>query len=178
VSYDNVVGLADDELVTLEAVVQARATVDAERDPLVTVGLLGSDTTVPLAEASAAYGAGRLGDARAEAAEAVALIDGADELGAQRVAAASGVLVLLIVLAAGVLVVRRRRRHPAPVPTSASTLGAAAHGPAAAPGPVVSSSVEPAERPATLAAPTDASAWDGSGAATTEPSTAEDEEGT
>ena len=178
VSFDNVVGLADEELETLEAVARARETVGAERDPLVTIGLLGSDTTSDLAEAAAAYRGGRLGDSRTQAAEAVELIDGADEMGTQR-AAAGGAFVLLIVIAGGtVVVVRRRRRHPAPVPASVPAIGAEAPGSVPAPGFEASWTVEPPEAPATLAARTEAPAPGATSEATTQSTRAEDEEGT
>jgi hypothetical protein len=157
VSYDNVVGLAGDELGTLEAADAAQAAVGAERDPLATIGLLGSDTAVDLAEAAAAYRAGQLGEARTQAAEAVALIDGAAEIGTQRVVA-GGVGVLLIVIVAGTVVGVRRRRRAAIALEPAMM-------------------IEPLEPPATLAARTTAPASDGSSGSTNESTTAEGDEG-
>jgi hypothetical protein len=111
VSYDNVVSLADEELETLDAVSGARAIVTAERVPLVAIGLIGTDTSVDLDAAAAAYRAGRLGDARDDAAAAEALIEGAEAIGTQRAMVAGGAVVVVWVvgLCIAVLVVRRRR---------------------------------------------------------------------
>jgi hypothetical protein len=160
VSYDNVVSLGDEELETLDVVAAAQAAVAAERDALVTIGLLGSDTTVDLAEAAAAYRAGHLGDSSAQAAEAIALIDGADEVGTGRAAVGAGVglMLVVIVLGSGILVVGRRRR-PARVPVPAL---------------VATSTFEAPDPPATLAAPTQPSVADVS----SEVGATEGEEGT
>jgi hypothetical protein len=177
VSYDNVVALGSDELETLEAVAAAQAAVGAERDPLVTVGLLGSDTAADLAEAAVAYRAGRLGEARAQAAEAVALIEGAAEVGTQRAAMAGGAVLLLMVTAAGVVVVLRRRRRANAVVATPVNDGPVP-GPVAASPPEPATPIEPLEPPATLAARTKAQASDESSEATTESATAEGDEGT
>ena len=111
VSYDDVVSLADEELETLDAVRDASAVVTAEREPLVAIGLIGTDTSVDLAAAAAAYRAGHLGEARDDAAAAEALIDGAEAIGTQRAAVAGSVALAVSVVGLGIviLVVRRRR---------------------------------------------------------------------
>ena len=165
VSYDNVVALGDDELETLDAVGAAQAAVAAERDPLETIGLLGTDATIDLAEAAAAYHAGHLGESRSQSAEAVALIDGADEVGRQRAALAGGAGLVLVASGLGLVAVRRRRRAIGPPMASVPEPPSAVEAPRSvgSPGP-----------PATLAARTEPAASDGSGEA--EP--AEGEEGT
>ncbi len=149
VSYDNVVSLADEELETLAAVKGARAVVAAEREPLVALGLMGTDTSVDLAAAAAAYRAGHLAESRDDAAAAEALIGGAEAIGTQRAAVAGAAVgISLVGLGVVILVVRRRRSRqmtPAVV-----------------------------EAPATLAARTEPTALDGS----TEAGAAEGEEGT
>jgi hypothetical protein len=126
---------------------------------LISIGLLGSDTSVDLAEAAAAYRAGHLGESRQQAEEAVALIDAAEPIGRQRAAVGGGLgLLLLVVGSSAVLVIRSRRRRPA----SAASLSSA-------------STVDASEAPATLAARR--AAQDGS----VDPAPAaraEDEEGT
>ena len=110
-SYDNVVSLADEELETLAAVKGATAVVAAEREPLVAIGLIGTDTSVDLGAAAAAYRAGHLGEARDDAAAAEALIDGAEAIGTQRATVAGGAALAVSVVGLGIviLVVRRRR---------------------------------------------------------------------
>ena len=159
VSYDSVVGLGDEEVETLAALADARATLSAERDPIVSIGLLGSDTSVDLAEAAAAYRAGHLGESREQAAEAVALIDAAEDVGRQRAALAAGIGVVLLVVGSGVVFVfRARRRRLSPAGSSSLAPG-----------------VEPSEAPATLAARLAAE----DGAVDPEPAArAEDEQGT
>jgi hypothetical protein len=150
-SYQPVVNLADDQLAAIEAVEVATRTLAAERGPLVALGLLGADTTVDLAEAAEAYEAGRLTDSVAQAAEAVALIDGAASVGQQRAAmAGAGVLFVLVLGAGSVVIVRRRRR------ASRSAIEATA-------------AVGGANAPATLAArPEPATSGDGDPPASTE----------
>jgi hypothetical protein len=160
VSYDNVVSLGDEELQTLDAVEAAQAAVAAERDPLVTLGLLGADTGVDLAEAAVAYSRGHLGESRAEAGEAVALIEGADEVGRQRAALAGGGGLLVVVLGAGLVVLVRRRRRGSRALTASVVEGR--------------SSAESLESPATLAARSEPSAAE----ASSEAGETEGEEGT
>ncbi len=150
VSYDNVVSLADEELETLDAINGARAVVTAEREPLVAIGLIGTDTSVDLGAAAAAYRAGHLAEARDDAAAAEALIDGAQAIGTQRATVAGGAALVVSVVGLGIviLVVRRRRSRA----TALAALGA----------------------PATLAARTEPTASDGS----SEAGAAEGEEGT
>lgn len=145
VSYDRVVSLAEAQLETLDAFEAARAVVAAERSTLVAIGLLGSEPESSLVAAADAYRTGDLSETRGLAAAAVALVDGADEVGGQRAAVSGGVGLLLVVgLSGGLVLVRRRRRRSDVAPAIATSLSAMA-----APGPA-----EPAEAPATLAAAT------------------------
>ena len=123
-SYEQSLALADDELRTLDALGAAAAAVGAERKPLVAVGLIGVDPAIDLAAARDAYRRGDLEGTMGEAGRAVALIDGADEIGLQRVALGAGGGALVLVAGGGfVLVARRRRRArglvvPAPAPAT------------------------------------------------------------
>ncbi len=109
---DAATALAQDELTALAAVADAKSKVDVQPDLVAQLGLLGETPQVPYAAALAAFEAGDLAGAKANAATAAALITGAAAAGQQRlvliVGVAVAVLVLLIVLA---IVLRRRRRH-------------------------------------------------------------------
>ena len=126
ISYDGVVSLADAMIEALGDVQTAQEAVSAERDPFVTLGLVGLDPSLDLSAAGAAYRSGDLHEARIQAAEAVALIDAADEVGTQRAATAGGIALVIVLLGAGAVVVRRRRRRLAP----ASAIASAADDPA------------------------------------------------
>ena len=120
ISYDGVVSLADAMIEALGDVQTAQEAVSAERDPFVTLGLVGLDPSLDLSAAGAAYRSGDLHEARIQAAEAVALIDAADEVGTQRAATAGGIALVIVLLGAGAVVVRRRRRRLAPASAIAS----------------------------------------------------------
>jgi hypothetical protein len=150
ISYDGVVSLADAMTEALRDVQVAHEAVAAERSPLVALGLVGLDPALDLGEAGTAYRSGDLHGARTQAAEAVALIKGADDVGTQRAATAGGVAFVVILFGVGAVVVQRRRRRLAS--ESASQ-------------PDHQAWVGPPEAPATLAARTEPAAPDEPGQA-------------
>jgi hypothetical protein len=99
---------ADDELAAVKAVVDAEARLDAPRDLLTSVGLLGTDPSVPLPAAKTAAAAADLGATTAQVALITTVLDGASQQGLTRTAIA--VVVTLLVLLLVALIVRRRRR--------------------------------------------------------------------
>ena len=113
-TLDDANRVADAETAALRALDTAIGAVAAPRAPLVTLGLLGTAPEATLADARAAFSAGRP-EAAAQAIAVTALIDSAVEVGRGRLVAAIVGLVAVIVLliVAIVLVRRRRRRHPA-----------------------------------------------------------------
>ncbi|MGH2468324.1 MAG: hypothetical protein ACRDGL_11460 [Candidatus Limnocylindrales bacterium] len=102
--------LADEQLATLQAIAHARATVGAERDVLTTLGLVDAHPEADLAAAAAAFEAGRLPEARADAAAAERFVGDAPAIGRQRLLAVAAGLLGLFVLAGIVLLLLRRRR--------------------------------------------------------------------
>ena len=109
---DAATALAQDELTALAAVADAKSKVDVRPDFVAQLGLLGETPQVPYAAALAAFEAGDLAGAKANAATAAARITGAAAAGQLRlvliVGVALAVLALLIVVA---IVLRRRRRR-------------------------------------------------------------------
>jgi len=123
-SYDRTIAVARDELTTLGRLTEANDAVGAERGPLTTIGLWGTDPASDLAAADEAYRSGDLKTARGQAARAAALIAAAEEVGTQRVALGLGGAGLVVVSTAGLVLVRRRRRIRARVAAEApATLG-------------------------------------------------------
>jgi hypothetical protein len=105
--------LARSELDTLATLGAAQAGLDAPRDPIVSLGLLGQDPEGSLAAAKRAFSAGDLAAALASATTATAILTGAVGLGQERLILAAGSSILLVVLlVAGVLLARRSRRRP------------------------------------------------------------------
>ena len=96
-------------LTTSNEVVDAKATVDAERGLLTSIGLIGEDTDRELAEAVNAFSDDDLEDASQEAQEVTALIVDAEDVGTTRVLIVVGSLLLIILMIAALVVWRRRR---------------------------------------------------------------------
>ncbi len=115
-ALDAALSLADDVATSLDDVIAAGGVVGAPRDWLTSLGLDGEDPEGELAAARAAWQAGDLDIATAEADAAVATIADAPGKGRTKVlvlgGAAGGTAVLLWVVVA----VNRRRRIPFPVP--------------------------------------------------------------
>ncbi len=95
------------DLAALEAAADAVAGL---RAPLVTLGLIGTMPEAGLADARAAFNAG-LVDAGARAMAVTVGIDGAAEIGRERLVTALGAIVAVVILVtAAILLIRRRRR--------------------------------------------------------------------
>ena len=149
-SLDDAAGIADRELAELTALRAAVDAVDAPRDPLVALGLLGADPAAALADARAGFSAGA-DDTVARAAAVADLIAGGASAGRQRllvVIVGADVVFGLVVIA----VVARRRRvrpraamaHPGPYATLAAPSGSGESGEAT---PVAPPSVDVAGAP-------------------------------
>jgi hypothetical protein len=103
--------LAAEQLLTLETIRAARQAVDAERDPLVSIGLIGEQPDAPLRQAYEEYAADDLPRARAAAAGASGVVAGAAEVGRQRLLfGGTGSGLLLLAVGGGAFVLVRRRR--------------------------------------------------------------------
>ncbi|MBA2717683.1 MAG: hypothetical protein H0U52_00380 [Chloroflexi bacterium] len=137
-SFDEARSIATTSLADLEALGAAVAAVDAPRDAIVALGLVGTMPDVELAAARAAFSGGAA-DAAIRAMSVVALVDGATEIGRGRlISIAAAVLVVLVLIATLIiLLLRRRRRHRAlalaPFATVAGPLPTALSGPATEP---------------------------------------------
>lgn len=102
--------VATGQLAAARALVVADAAVDAPRDMIVSLGLLGSTPEADLAAALGAFSGGA-GDAETRAVAVSAVLAGAAEIGRGRLAAGiAALVVLLVLLALLVLVVSWRRR--------------------------------------------------------------------
>ena len=101
--------IADEQLATLDALESARAILDAERDPITTLGLWGVEPETRFAAARAAFDADDQATAVAEAGAAMAMIADAPGVGRTRAAAAAGAAGGVVALAGVVILVRRRR---------------------------------------------------------------------
>ncbi|HUQ78872.1 MAG TPA: hypothetical protein VM427_08410 [Patescibacteria group bacterium] len=113
-SLDGARTIAMAELADLRALGAAVAARDAPRDPLISLGLIGTTPDADLAAARAAFSAGAP-DTTARAAAVVALILGASEIGRARlIAAIAGLLVVLVILVVTLLALRRRSRARRP----------------------------------------------------------------
>jgi hypothetical protein len=100
--------LATTELADVQALGSAVAAVNAPRDPILALGLLGTSPESDVAAARSAFGAGAT-DASARALAVVGLIDGAVDVGQGRLIAAIAALVVVIALIVVAIVVSRRR---------------------------------------------------------------------
>ncbi len=133
--------LATAELDAVDAIGAAARSAAAPRGPLETIGLLGQEPGASLEAAKIAFRADRLDEARNRAHEAVAVIDGATERGAQAV---GGTVALLVLLVMAVAVVRRRRRAARTVPALEGAIaGASASDPEAGPYDTLASQSSP-----------------------------------
>jgi hypothetical protein len=115
--------LADEQLVTLDAIGAARAALDRERDAFTTIGLLGAEPEADFAAAKTAFEADDVATAGANAAAARAAVEGAPEVGRTRVVTAGAAAGGAFVLGAGTIVIlRRRRRRSAEAPALSPTV--------------------------------------------------------
>lgn len=114
--------LAAEQLATLGAIRRARTTVDAPRDLLTSLGLIGADPGPDLAAAARSFETDDLAGARASAGAAERLVHDAAAAGRQRLeTAGAGLLAFLVAGGMVALWIRRRRRARA---RAAATLGA------------------------------------------------------
>ncbi len=129
--------IAQEQRASLDALEAARATLDAERDAITTLGLWGVEPEARFAAAAAAFDADEGPTTIAEADAAVAMIAAAPEVGRTRAAAAGGAAGGVVALAGMVILVRRRRRARAvaahATPAAAAPYGTLAADPAAPP---------------------------------------------
>jgi hypothetical protein len=108
-SFDDANAIADAELADLVALRTATDAADAPRDPLVSIGLLGSTPDAALADARTAFSRGSAG-AAAAASAVTALLAGAADAGRDRLVLSFTAIVILLVIAVGTVIVRRRQR--------------------------------------------------------------------
>jgi hypothetical protein len=115
---DTAAALGAEQWQSVTAVASAREAVDAPRGFFAGIGLIGEDPETEFQEAAEAFEDGHHDAAGAEAAEVVALIAAADDVGTGRVLWASGGLATLAgaIAAAWVLARRSRGRSPEPEP--------------------------------------------------------------
>jgi hypothetical protein len=108
---DDVARQAEDTQRTADAVAAADAAADRDLGLFGTIGAIGDDPEAIVERAARAFEDGNLDVAARSAAEAIELVDGADERGERRVASALGALLLV-----GWMVLARRagtfERHP------------------------------------------------------------------
>jgi hypothetical protein len=110
--FEAATALAKAELEALAAIKAAKAGIDASRDLVATIGLIGADPAKPLADARAAYAADDLPGTLTAAASAAAVIASASGIGVQRLAIVGAVVVVLVVLFVIWRVRRGRRARP------------------------------------------------------------------
>jgi hypothetical protein len=113
---DSAAAIGAEQLESVTAVAAARAAVDAPRGFFAGIGLIGEDPEVEYAESADAFEADQLDQAGVEAAQLIALIDDADDVGQGRVLWASGGLVATLgAIGAGLWWFLRRRRSQAAI---------------------------------------------------------------
>ncbi|HEY8438243.1 MAG TPA: hypothetical protein VIK65_06475, partial [Candidatus Limnocylindrales bacterium] len=106
--FGRATAIADQELNDLRAIDAATAAVTARRDPIVQIGLLGSQPEALLAKARAAFVAGS-SDTASQAAAASALIAGAADVGRGRLVLGLSLVTLAVVLLILVAVFAQQR---------------------------------------------------------------------
>ena len=109
----------EDGIAAAAAVDGARDVVEAERSPLITLGLVGESPESHYAAARTAFQAGDVAAATAASAATVALLAGAESAGTSRALVIAAVMVaILVLLIVTALIVRRRRRRLALITAS------------------------------------------------------------
>ncbi len=111
-SLDDAQALAASELDAVQALGRAVAAVDAPRDPIVSLGLVGTAPDLDLVAARTSFSAGTA-DAAIRATAVVTLMTDATRIGQDRLIAAvlAFLVVLVLVVVAAVVVLRRRRER-------------------------------------------------------------------
>ncbi len=102
---------ADEQLTTLGQIERATRVLTRERDLVVAAGLWGETPEARLTEAGRRFAAEDLAGARAEAAQAVSVVEGARARGTERIATAAGAGGTSVLLLGGGLLLLVRRRH-------------------------------------------------------------------
>src|SRR5439155_26224735 len=103
--------VANRDLAAMSSLRDAAAAIGAERDALVTIGLLGAEPGRELEAGKAAFSAGRLDEAMSDAVAARTLIGDAPRIGRERAAVAGGVAIGAVLVSGGVVLLIRRRRR-------------------------------------------------------------------
>jgi hypothetical protein len=117
--------IATDQLATLRAIAEAKATLEATPDLVTQVGLIGEAPRAAYEAARTAFEAGQLDEAARSAAAARAVLAAAPTVGRDRLLAVGGAaLGLLLVLALIVVLVRRRRTGHRASAVATATLAA------------------------------------------------------
>jgi hypothetical protein len=128
--FDPVTTLAQHDLAAIEAIAGAHAAVDASSDVVAQVGLLGEAPRAGYDAARAAFEAGDVDAAIADAQQAAEVLSGAPARGQQRLVIGGIVLAALVGLLLLAVLLRRRR----PAARSIGTLGAHPDAPPPPPG--------------------------------------------
>jgi hypothetical protein len=122
-SLDSASQLADRAIADAAAIANASAAVNAPRDPITALGLMGTAPEARLAEARAAFGRNAT-DTAAQAATVTALLAGAPDIGRGRLLAAVVLAVLVALAIVGAILLQRRRRRLARTAAGATVAGA------------------------------------------------------
>jgi hypothetical protein len=141
--------LATKQLAAARALDAAADEVTGERGLLASIGLMGEDPAATLTAASAAFSAGDMDRATADAAKVAAVLDRAVGTGRTRVVVGAGVGIGVGALGLGSVVVLRRRRRAAPEPAPEAA-------PEPAPEPASTAAAQSAPEPAPSEHPAEA----------------------
>ncbi|MGZ8528421.1 MAG: hypothetical protein ACXWWR_06455 [Candidatus Limnocylindrales bacterium] len=106
-----VLAAARADLDAVTAISVAAGRVDAPRDPLTTMGLVGVEPEAELDAAVDAYRANRIDEARAHTSQIVAWLDAAPEFGTRAVGGIVGAGLVVVALGLAIVVLRRRSRR-------------------------------------------------------------------
>jgi hypothetical protein len=107
----DVLVIARTDLDTAGAIAAAAGRVDASRDPLTAIGLLGVRPEAELAAAVGAFEANRMDEARAHTAQALTWLDAAPGYGTRAAGGIVGAGLVVVALIVALVVRRRRRRR-------------------------------------------------------------------
>ena len=107
----DVLAAARTDLDAAGAIAAAAGRVDAPRDPLTALGLLGVRPEAELDAAVGAFRANRIDEARAHTSQALAWLDAAPEFGTRAVGGIVGAGLVVVALIVAIVVLRRRSRR-------------------------------------------------------------------
>ena len=140
---DGVLGSAQADLDAAGAIATAAGRVDAPRDPLTALGLLGVKPEAELQASVSAFRANRIDEARSHTDQAVAWLDAAPEFGTRTVGGMIGAGLVILALIVATIVLRRRSRRAAARALAAGTVPGALWGPGATPAATLPSQSTP-----------------------------------